>query len=227
MFSRFTNAQNKTSAVPITAVLWEYTNNGGASYTDLTTSIAPQYSGSAFSIRVKSVSPAGATYSQVGGASTTNVNDAPAQIIITGTAPYTGSFTSPTITVIARTITATSSYPADPIDPNFCGISEIAGFTVSINGMVGGTVPVSILFNNVLCAVEAGNVNEGRVSSSYGTSPYQNVQVSGGNFTFYTTYNNPPNYFQVAVNNATYSGSTNSNYSVANLSRNITNSCGT
>ena len=43
----------------------------------------------------------------------------------------------------------------------------------------------------------------------------------------YTTYNNPPNYFQVAVNNATYSGSTNNNYSVANLGRNITNSCGT
>lgn len=214
MFSRFTNAQNRVGTIPITAVTWSIPSNTTSTYNAL-----------AQSVTVVSVSPPGATYTT----STTFATNAGgvAQTTLTGSGIYTGSFTSPTLTITAKTITVTSSYPADPIDPSICIISDIAGFTISINGMVGGTVPVSILFNNVLCAVEAGNVNEGRVSSTGGTSPYQNVQVSGGNFTFYTTYNNPPNYYQVTVNNASYSGSTNNNYSVANLGRNVTNSCGT
>jgi len=88
---------------------WEYTNNNGISYTDLSGNISIPYDNNTYTIRVKATSPVGATYTQSGTASATNAGDT-AQLTITGTANYTGSFTSPSITVSLGTFTATWEY---------------------------------------------------------------------------------------------------------------------
>jgi hypothetical protein len=91
MFSALLNAQNRgASGIPITAVTWSIGGN---------TNIA--YDGSTRSVTVSSVSPAGATYST----STTTATNAGqvATTTITGTGLYTGSFTSPTLTITKGT----------------------------------------------------------------------------------------------------------------------------
>lgn len=239
MFSRVFNAQNKILIIPITAVTWEYTNNGGASWTEFSSPQTPEYTGNAFTIRVKETIPAGATYSQTGTSSTTNVTDADAQLTITGTSPYTGTFTSQSIGSTARTITAISQYTGNPIDPDFCG-SLAAGWDITINGLVDGTVPVSILFGKQdgtslsLCPVVTPNFQTiNSVVNTNGTSPYQNVQRGNGVFRFFCAVNSyDPSfletaYYFVSVNNSTWSGSTNTNYTVANVGRPFTDSCGT
>ena len=88
---------------------WEYTNNNGISYTDLSGNISIPYDNNTYTIRVKATSPVGATYTQSGTASATNAGDT-ALITITGTGNYTGSVTSPSITVGLGTFTATWEY---------------------------------------------------------------------------------------------------------------------
>jgi hypothetical protein len=88
---------------------WEYTNNNGISYTDLSGNISIPYDNNTYTIRVKATSPVGATHTQSGTASATNVN-AVAQLTLTGTGNYTGSVTSPSITVSLGTFTATWEY---------------------------------------------------------------------------------------------------------------------
>lgn len=94
MFSRIFNAQNKVSIsiIPITAVTFSIAVNSTSTYT-----------GSAQSVTVVSVSPPGATYTT----STTSATNAGgvAQTTITGTGIYTGSFTSPTLTITPASIT--------------------------------------------------------------------------------------------------------------------------
>lgn len=99
MFSAFTNAQNKVSIIPITAVTFSIASNTNSTYT-----------GSAQSVTVVSVTPPGATYST----STTTATNAGgvASTTITGTGIFTGSFTSPNLTIVAATITGTAANPS-------------------------------------------------------------------------------------------------------------------
>lgn len=132
MFSHVFNAQNKVSSIPITSVLWEYTNNGGATYTDLLANITPVYTGTAFTIRVKSISPVGATYTQSGTSSITNVNDTNAQITITGSDSYTGSFTSFSIDVVPATLSLSGFAIAS------CGGYSVGRMAFNVSGLVAG-----------------------------------------------------------------------------------------
>ena len=78
---------------------WEYTNDGGATFTDITLSQQFPYDSTYYTISVKETFPANATYTQSGTASV-NVNDGTAQLTITGSGNFVGSFTSPSITII-------------------------------------------------------------------------------------------------------------------------------
>ncbi len=90
MFSALMNAQNKIFSIPITSVTWS-----------ISVPTNSTYNGSAQSVTVVSVSPVGATYST----STTSATNAGsvASTTITGTGIYTGSFTSPNLTIIRAT----------------------------------------------------------------------------------------------------------------------------
>ena len=90
------NAQNKVSSIPITSVTWSISVDSTSTY-----------NGAAQSVTVVSVSPVGATYST----STTSATNSGsvASTTITGVAPYTGSFTSPNLTITKSNITNFSS----------------------------------------------------------------------------------------------------------------------
>jgi hypothetical protein len=221
MFSAL-NGANRGPPGVITP-LFEYTNDGGATYTDLLSNISPLYNGSVFTIRVKAITPAGATFTQSGTASITNANSANAQITITGSGGYTGSVVSPSIDVVPITITARSAYTAIPIDPDTCTQSQsVAGFNLTLSGLLGsGTgVPVSILTGSTyagatLC-LTSGNINiTDRVSTLEGASPYQNrVYNTNGVITIYMNLNNVP--YWCVVNDATMGGASyNPNYTTA------------
>lgn len=205
MFSHVFNAQNKVSSIPITSVLWEYTNNGGATYTDLLSNITPVYTGTAFTIRVKSISPVGATYTQSGISSITNVNDTNAQITITGSDSYTGSFTSFSIDVMPATLSVSGfaigscgGYSVGRMAFNVSGL--VAGQTASLTTWIGvGEPPASVapvstndqFFGNAVSQITGANP----ISVANGTytgfnsplylctsdSPYQYwIQLTGG-----------------------------------------------
>ena len=85
-------------STPITSVTWSIASN--------TTS---EYNATAQSVTVSSVVPPGATYST----STTTATNAGgvASTTITGNGLYSGSFTSPNLTIVARPLTLSSSGP--------------------------------------------------------------------------------------------------------------------
>jgi hypothetical protein len=136
MFSRIFNAQNIVSSIPITAVTWSIPSN--------TTST---YNGSAQSVTVVSVSPAGATYTT----STTSATNAGgvAQTTITGSGIYTGSFTSPTLTITKATlvvsgfgIASCGGFSVGRMAFNVSGL--VAGQTASLTTWIGGGSPSSV-----------------------------------------------------------------------------------
>jgi hypothetical protein len=218
MFSALLNAQNRTgtTTIPITSVTWSIPSNQNSAYT-----------GSAQSVSVVSVSPPGATYST----STTTATNAGgvASTTITGSGIYTGSFTSPTLTITQATITATNSnFFEGAFQPDTCNnFQAVAGFNITLGGIAasGLGVPVSVLYGTsfagaTLCSVSA-NINiEGVVSSLQGSSPYQNrVYTTNGLTSFFTNFNNIPAYFWCVVNSSTFGGASyNANYTTAILS---------
>jgi hypothetical protein len=108
--SSITSPSIRVVPVQFTAT-WEYTNDGGSSYNDLTGNITPTYTSSLFTIRLKGVVPANATFTPSGVASITNVGDPQAQLIITGSGNFAGSvITSPSIRVVPALFTATWEY---------------------------------------------------------------------------------------------------------------------
>ena len=124
------------------------------------------------------------------------------------------------------TITATSSYGAVPIDPDFCLYGgAVAGFNITISGLsgTGAGVPVSILTgasfaSATLCSV-SGNFNlENVVSNNAGSAPYQNVVYNtNGVKAFYTNLNNTK--YWCVVNSPTFGGASyNPNYTTAIVS---------
>jgi hypothetical protein len=85
---------------------WHYTNDDGATFTDITSSKQFPYDDSRYyTISVKETFPENATYKQSGTASVTNVNHGTAQLTITGSGNFVGSLTSPSITIIRPPIT--------------------------------------------------------------------------------------------------------------------------
>jgi hypothetical protein len=199
MNSLIFSSQNKITT--IISVLWEYTNNGGASYQDLTGNISPTYNGTAFTIRVKSVTPAEATYSQTGTASITNVADTTAQLTITGTNPYTGSYTSPTITITAASISGTAANPS----VTYNGTSQSGA-------VITGVLPTGATYSGSVNAT--GTDYGGYTSSISGTGNYTG-SVSGGTFTinkktingtFIADYGYDSGIFQYVINSVTFGG---------------------
>ena len=155
MFSAFTNAQNKVSIIPITAVTFSIASNTNSTYT-----------GSAQSVTVVSVTPPGATYST---ATTTATNaGGVASTTITGTGIYTGSFTSPNLTIIAATITGTA-------------VNASASYNA---GSQSGTVITGVTAGATFTgSTTASGTNAGTYTSSItGNGNYQGT-VNGGNFT--------------------------------------------
>lgn len=156
MFSAFTNAQNKVSSIPITAVTWSIGGNTNSTYT-----------GSAQSVTVVSTTPPGATYSTV----TTTATNAGgvASTIITGTGIYIGTFTSPNLTIVAATLTGTKANPS----ATYNAASQTGTVITDVNAAPG----------NYTGSLTASGTNAGGFTSSItGTGNYEGT-VNGGTFT--------------------------------------------
>jgi hypothetical protein len=160
MFSALLNAQNKIFSIPITSVTWSISVPTNSTYT-----------GSAQSVTVVSVSPVGATYST----STTTATNAGgvASTTITGTAPYTGSFTSPNLTIIPATISGTA-------------VNSSATYNASSQSgtVITGVTPAAVITSGSFTgSVNASGTNAGSYTSSItGTGNYTGT-ISGGTFT--------------------------------------------
>lgn len=157
MFSALMNAQNIISSIPITAVTWSIGSNTNSTYT-----------GSAQSVTVVSVSPVGAAYNT----STTTATNAGqvASTTITGIAPYTGTFTSPTLTIIAATISGTA-------------VNASATYNAASQSgtVITNVLPAGASYSGTLTA---SGTNAGTYGSSIsGTLPNYTGTVNGGTFT--------------------------------------------
>ena len=140
--SSITSPSIRVVPVQFTAT-WEYTNDGGSSYNDLTGNITPTYTSSLFTIRLKGVVPANATFTPSGVASITNVGDPQAQLIITGSGNFAGSvITSPSIRVVPVQFTATWEYTNDggssynDLTGNITPTYTSSLFTIRLKGVV-------------------------------------------------------------------------------------------
>ena len=88
---------------PFTAT-WQYTNDGGTTFKDLTNNIVFEYNGSSFTIRLKNIVPITATQAQTGNQTATNIGET-AQITLTGTGAFAGQVvTSPSIMIVAALV---------------------------------------------------------------------------------------------------------------------------
>jgi hypothetical protein len=160
MFSAFTNAQNKVSSIPITAVTFSIATNTNSTYT-----------GSAQSVTVVSVTPPGATYST----STTTATNAGqvASTTITGTGGFTGSFTSSNLTISKATISGTA-------------INQSATYNAAsqTGTVITGVRPAGVFTSGSFTgSVNASGTNAGTYTSSItGTGNYTGT-VNGGTFT--------------------------------------------
>lgn len=183
MFSRFTNAQNRVGTIPITAVTWSIPSN--------TTST---YSGSAQSVTVVSVSPAGATFTT----STTSATNAGgvAQTTITGSGIYTGSFTSPTLTITASNLSVTGfaiancqGFSVGRMAFNVSGL--VAGQTASLTVWIGGGSPASVapvstndaFFGDAVSQITGANpISVGNGTYNAGNSPLYLCSSTSSNY---------------------------------------------
>ena len=159
MFSALLNAQNKVFTIPITAVTWSIPSNTTSTYT-----------GSAQSVTVVSTTPPTppATYSTV---TTTATNAGQvASTTITGTGIYTGTFTSPTLTIIAATISGTA-------------VNASATYNAASQSgtVITNVLPAGASYSGTLTA---SGTNDGTYGSSIsGTLPNYTGTVNGGTFT--------------------------------------------
>jgi hypothetical protein len=123
MFSAVLNAQNKIN-IPITSVTWSISGNTTSPYTGLQQTV-----------NVVSVNPSNATYilNQTGA---TNVGSV-AQSTLQGTNAYSGTITSPTLTIAPAQLTVS-------IPGNF---ETLGARTQPITTTLGGGTPPYILVN--------------------------------------------------------------------------------
>jgi hypothetical protein len=190
MFSAVSNAQNKIYT-PITSVTWSNTTSN--------------YNGSQQTVSVVSVVPANATY-YVNSTGATNVGDQ-AQSILYATNSYTGTFTSPLLTITPATLTLS--------DPNSgfisCNGFDQAQLLVTVNGLYSGdSVNVNVIYQNSippnnLATTLVANSNAPQVSFLCDKTPPGDSNVDS--IIYFTT-------------------SGNNNYSPA-TSQTFTNTCGT
>jgi hypothetical protein len=167
------NAQNKIFSIPITSVTWS-----------ISVPTNSTYNGASQSVTVVSVSPVGATYST----STTSATNAGsvASTTITGTGIYTGSFTSPNLTIVRATptiefqfffSTSTGLYSADVrvTDPLSSGV----GIAYSDNTPYGpaGVANLTTTFQNT------GGIYNRFTTYSWSTSQTTNWATTSGSFT--------------------------------------------
>ena len=106
-------------STPITSVTWSIASNTNSTY-----------NGAAQSVTVVSVVPSGATYST----STTTATNAGsvASTTNTGTGSYSGSFTSPNLTISTANLSVSGFAVQD------CGGFSVARMTFTVSGFVGG-----------------------------------------------------------------------------------------
>lgn len=214
MFSALLNAQNRSSGgIPITAVTWSIASNTNSTYT-----------GSAQSVTLSTISPAGATYTT----STTTATNAGevASTTITGTGSYTGSFTSPT-----RTITPANLSVSGFTIASCQGFSvgrmafNVSGFVASQTGSL--TVYLGSYTNPTLYGVAPVSSNDAifgdRVSQITGANP---ISIANGTY----TASNSPLYLCSSNGNTIFywirvSGG-NANYNDSSYDGPVTQDCG-
>ena len=132
------NAQNKgASTIPITGVTWSIGSNTNS-----------PYNGSVQSVSVVSVTPANATYSTNAG--TTLFAGFSVSTTITGTGSYTGSFTSPTLTVIQANPGIIITYQGFPDDNTgvynvFVRVGNTLASGIGIGGNLITVIPFCLL----------------------------------------------------------------------------------
>jgi len=216
-----------TASIPITSVTFQYSNDG-TTWTNIPAGgVGITYDSLTYQLRVGSITPAEATYTITTQETATNAGQT-ANMIIVGSGSYTGTFISPTLQILQRTITATNSnYFEGAFQPDGCfNFQAVAGFNITLGNLINGAtgVSLSVLYGTsydtaTLCSVSS-NINiEGVVSSQQGSSPYQNrIYNTNGVKTFYTNFNNVPAYFWCVINSFDFSPSYNSNYSSPILS---------
>jgi len=150
-----------TQSTPITAVTWSI---GGATNST--------YTASAQSVTVVSVTPSGATYST----STTSATNAGgvASTTITGTGTYTGSFTSPNLTITQRQLTL-ANFGFFDCDGNDNGYGQ-----VQVLGIQGGDSCSLTIYRGDYSTYNGGGGGVAPITTTFTTPPYDQV------------YNDPP-----------------------------------
>jgi hypothetical protein len=184
-------------SIPITAVTWSIGSNTNSTY-----------SGSAQSVTVVSVTPSGATYS-TSTTTATNVGQA-ASTTITGTGSYTGSFTSPSLTIVAATLTGT----AQNVSLVYNGSQQSGTVIINVNGTYTGSVDavgtsVGSSYTSSISGTGnyTGTVNGGTLSITAITITAMSFTLNGAAFTSNQTVSAGTNY-TIAVGSTTPSGAT-------------------
>jgi hypothetical protein len=233
MFSALLNAQNVNSpppSVPITSVNWVKQN-----YSPITSNETFVYNGQSQSIIADSVVPSGATYT-TSTTSALNVGGPQAVTTITGTGAYTGTFTSPTITITPATFYLTSSSANNPIQPTACGSAYSnpisSRFDVNFGGMaMFDSAEINIYYGSdlgsaIYCSI--GNLNTGSPGelnpNPNANSPCQGFTVPGvfpTTMQIWTYPSDSGNYYWVTGNYPV----TNSNYTSIFLNRGLDATC--
>ncbi len=147
MFSAILNAQNRVSSpTPITDAVFQYSNDG-TTWTNLPSpgGVGITYDTLTYQLRVLSTTPAAATYTITFQNTATNAGQT-ANIVIQGSDAYSGTITSPTLSILQRTITATSSnFGEGAFQPDSCLFGgSVSGFNITLGNLVesGTGVPV-------------------------------------------------------------------------------------
>jgi hypothetical protein len=169
MFSAFTAAQNKVSSIPITAVTFSIGSNTNSTYT-----------GSAQSVTVVSTMPPGATFS-TSTTTATNAGDV-ASTTITGTGIYTGTFTSPNLTISKVNLVFSN------FDGFNCGGFDVLQSTITVSGFVGGQSGLLTIYTGTgvtptavagVSGSDGAGANVNKVSQLTGANPIALGNVSG------------------------------------------------
>lgn len=165
MFSAVLNAQNKTTSyTPINSVIWIPATNSNSEYT-----------GSEQTVIVDTVDPINATYI-VNTVGATNAGEV-AQSTLQGTNSYSGTFTSPTLTIVPTPLTGTSQN-----DGGYYNGQPISGVVaININGTYTGDATIT-----------ETNVGTYGPNILTGTGNYSGTLTTG-------TFTISPGYFSVSI----------------------------
>lgn len=223
MFSAVFNSQNKLNSIPIDSVTWSISGPTNSTY-----------SNSDQAVFVDSISPVGATYTTTY-TYAKNAGEV-ASTTITGTGIYTGSFTSPNLTIIPATLTLTSTqtYPP-PIGPSNCYGYSVARFDFVIGGLFGSDSVQFVALNGptwepiYITPVGTNPAIDGNcVSNLLGdaVNPKTITGATSVGYGFYMAVNDGGNFYWFSVNNSSYV-TKNNNYTTPATVGYAENTCGT